>query len=105
MFKPGITAKLFLAILASCVLVAMAMGLASRLTFNRGFLGYLNDQGVERMDALLPALASTWPVVPSSTASVPTGWAAPACSTLNFLKRNAGNDMGTDKGDDILTRR
>ena len=62
MFKPGITAKLFLAILASCVLVAMAMGLASRLTFNRGFLGYLNDQGVERMDALLPALASTWQV-------------------------------------------
>jgi len=62
MFKPGITAKLFLAILASCVLVAMAMGLASRLTFNRGFLGYLNDQGVERMEALLPALASTWQV-------------------------------------------
>lgn len=60
MFKPGITAKLFLAILASSVLVAVAMGLASRLTFNRGFLGYLNDQGVERMDALLPVLAATW---------------------------------------------
>ncbi len=62
MFKPGITVKLFLAILASSVLVAMAMGLASRLTFNRGFLGYLNDQGIERMEALLPALASTWQV-------------------------------------------
>jgi len=60
MFKPGITAKLFLAILASSVLVAMAMGLASRLTFNRGFLGYLNDQGIERMEALLPVLAATW---------------------------------------------
>ncbi|MCX7071900.1 MAG: sensor histidine kinase efflux regulator BaeS [Gammaproteobacteria bacterium] len=60
MFKPGITAKLFLAILASSVLVAVAMGLASRLTFNRGFLGYLNDQGVERMEALLPVLAATW---------------------------------------------
>lgn len=60
MFKPGITAKLFFAILTSSVLVAMAMGMASRLTFNRGFLGYLNDQGIERMEALLPALASTW---------------------------------------------
>ncbi|WP_022977796.1 sensor histidine kinase efflux regulator BaeS [Nevskia ramosa] len=60
MLKPGITAKLFLAILTSSVLVAMAMGMASRLTFNRGFLGYLNDQGIERMEALLPALGSTW---------------------------------------------
>lgn len=60
MIKPGITLKLFCAILASSVLVATAMGMASRLTFNHGFLGYLNDQGIERMEALLPALASTW---------------------------------------------
>ena len=60
MFKRGITFKLFLAILATCVLVAVAMGVAARVTFNRGFVGYLNAQGEERVQSLLPKLAAAY---------------------------------------------
>ncbi len=56
----GITAKLFVTIVATSVLIAIAVGAAARFNFSRGFLGYLNDQGVERMEGLLPALASRY---------------------------------------------
>jgi two-component system sensor histidine kinase BaeS len=52
--KISITTKLFLAVLATAVLAVVAMGAASRWNFERGFVGYLNEQGVERMDAVLP---------------------------------------------------
>ncbi len=52
--KIGITAKLFLAVLATAVLAVVAMGAASRWNFERGFVGYLNEQGVERLDSVLP---------------------------------------------------
>lgn len=54
--KPGITAKLFLVILAACAVVVLVNAVAARISFHRGFLGYLNDQGVERMQALLPSV-------------------------------------------------
>ena len=57
---PGITAKLFLAVLAASIVVVLAMGVASRVSFTRGFLGYLNEQGVERMAALLPPLTEAY---------------------------------------------
>ncbi|TJY62014.1 sensor histidine kinase efflux regulator BaeS [Sinimarinibacterium sp. CAU 1509] len=56
----GITAKLFVTIVATSVLIAIAVGAAARFNFSRGFLGYLNDQGVERMEGLLPALAAAY---------------------------------------------
>lgn len=54
--KFGITAKLFCAILAACALVLVINGVATRIAFERGFLGYLNDQGTERMEHLLPRM-------------------------------------------------
>lgn len=54
--KIGITVKLFCAILAACALVLVINGVATRVAFERGFLGYLNDQGIGRMEHLLPRL-------------------------------------------------
>ncbi|MDQ5898258.1 MAG: two-component system, OmpR family, sensor histidine kinase BaeS, partial [Pseudomonadota bacterium] len=39
MKRPGITVQLFLAVLATAVLVAVLMGGAARHSFNRGFIG------------------------------------------------------------------
>ena len=50
--KPGITGKLFLAILAVCALTVLGMGLASRLSFQAGFFDYLVEIEEERVSAL-----------------------------------------------------
>ncbi|TQV53421.1 two-component sensor histidine kinase, partial [Xanthomonas perforans] len=52
--KLGITAKLFLAILAACVAVLLINGIAVQAFVKRQFLDYLNEQGVERMQETLP---------------------------------------------------
>jgi len=57
----GITARLFLAVLSTAALVAVAMGAAAQWSFSRGFLGYLNAQAVLRMEAVLPRLTQAWP--------------------------------------------
>jgi two-component system sensor histidine kinase BaeS len=56
----GITARLFLAFLAASILVVLAMGAASRWSFVRGFIGYLNDQGVARVEELVPVVADAY---------------------------------------------
>ncbi|WP_188704669.1 sensor histidine kinase efflux regulator BaeS [Silvimonas iriomotensis] len=58
--KPGLTAKLFIAILASCAVVLLVNGVLGRISFERGFLGYLNDQGVERMHTVVPRLEAAY---------------------------------------------
>ncbi len=58
--RPGITTKLFLAVLATSILVAVAMGVAARVAFTRGFLGYLNEQGIERIENLVPEVAAAY---------------------------------------------
>jgi two-component system sensor histidine kinase BaeS len=58
--KFGITAKLFLAILATCAAVLVTQGLAMRISFERGFFGYLNLQAGERMDEVVPRLAAAY---------------------------------------------
>jgi two-component system sensor histidine kinase BaeS len=58
--KPGITSKLFLAILISCVVVAVAMSTAVRYSFSQGFLGYLNEQEAQRVETLRPTLAKAY---------------------------------------------
>jgi two-component system sensor histidine kinase BaeS len=58
--KPSITTKLFLAVLATSILVTLAMGIAAHVAFTRGFLGYLNEQGIERAESLLPALRTAY---------------------------------------------
>ena len=58
--KISITAKLFLAVLATAALVAVAMGVAARWSFTRNFLGYLNEQAVQRMEAALPSVEAAY---------------------------------------------
>ena len=58
--RPGITSKLFLALFALSLVAVLAMSIASRFSFTRGFVGYLNDQGVERMEVLLPTVAAAY---------------------------------------------
>jgi len=58
--KPGITLKLFLAILAASATAAAAMAVASRLSFQSGFLGYLNQVEAQRLDALTARLADEY---------------------------------------------
>lgn len=48
--KIGITRKLFLAVLATVIFAVMVVGMATRWSFTRGFLGYLNELAVERME-------------------------------------------------------
>ncbi len=55
--KPGITLKLFVAILAASVVAAAAMALATRYSFHAGFLGYLAQVDTQRLEALSGALA------------------------------------------------
>lgn len=52
----NITAKLFLTMLATCALVLIIHSLAGRISFQRGFMDYLNEQGLQRMHELLPRL-------------------------------------------------
>jgi len=52
----NITAKLFLTMLATCALVLAMNALAGHISFKRGFMDYLNEQGVQRMHGVLPRL-------------------------------------------------
>jgi len=47
--RPGLTAKLFLAMLAVALFAVLAMGVASRRSFNEGFLGYLTEQETSQL--------------------------------------------------------
>ncbi|MBF5006465.1 sensor histidine kinase efflux regulator BaeS [Diaphorobacter sp. NR2-3-3-1] len=57
---PGITAKLFLAVLFTAVCVVVAMALAAQWSFNRGFLGYLNEQEAQRLEAARPRIIEAY---------------------------------------------
>jgi two-component system sensor histidine kinase BaeS len=56
MKRPGITAQLFLAVLATAVLVALTVAAAAQWSFSRGFIGYLNAQAEQRLELALPRL-------------------------------------------------
>ena len=56
----GISTRLFLAILATSALAVVLVGVATRLNFERGFLGYLNDLATERMVIAQPRLESAY---------------------------------------------
>jgi two-component system sensor histidine kinase BaeS len=58
--KFGIAAKLFLLLLATSVAVSVLMGVAARVSFKSGFLGYLNEQGIARLETLAPALGAEY---------------------------------------------
>jgi len=58
--RVGITSKLFVAISAACILVAVTMGIAMRLSFERGFLGYLQNQSNSHPARLKQELEAAW---------------------------------------------
>ncbi len=58
--KIGITSKLFLALLATSMLAVLATSIAARISFVLGFIGYLNEQGIERIEGVVPTLASAY---------------------------------------------
>ncbi|OLF53425.1 sensor histidine kinase efflux regulator BaeS [Pseudomonas chlororaphis] len=58
--KLSISTKLFAAVLASVLFVILSMGLATGWSFGRGFLGYINEQALLRMEPVLPRLAQAY---------------------------------------------
>jgi two-component system sensor histidine kinase BaeS len=59
-FRIGIAFKLFCALLGAGIVMATAMGVASRTSFQRGFLGYLNELETQRLDLLTATLADLY---------------------------------------------
>lgn len=53
----GVTSKLFLAILATCIVVTIAMGMAVRFSFERGFEHYMDQRETRRAEAITALLA------------------------------------------------
>jgi two-component system sensor histidine kinase BaeS len=58
--KAGIAVKFFLAILLAAACAAGAMAIATRLSFQSGFLGYLNQVDAQRLDELATRLAGEY---------------------------------------------
>ncbi|MBN3755642.1 HAMP domain-containing protein [Paraburkholderia sp. Tr-20389] len=58
--RVGITSKLFVAISAACILVAVTMGFAVRWSFEQGFLGYLQHQSQSHSAQLKQKLEAAW---------------------------------------------
>lgn len=58
--KLSISTKLFVAVLAGVLLVILSMGLATSWSFGRGFLGFINEQAMERMAQVVPRLATAY---------------------------------------------
>lgn len=56
----GITAKLFLVILLTSVIVVVLMLTATRYSLHHGFLGYLSAQEEQRMASVVPRLAAAY---------------------------------------------
>ncbi|MFT3905920.1 MAG: ATP-binding protein [Steroidobacteraceae bacterium] len=56
----GIKRKLITAMLAASVLASLALSIAWHTSFQRGFLEYLNERGVDRLDNLAPQLAAAY---------------------------------------------
>jgi two-component system sensor histidine kinase BaeS len=58
--RASIRLKLFYAMLAVIVVIILAMGGTARYIFNRDFLGYLNEQSQDRMEALMPRIEEAY---------------------------------------------
>ena len=52
--RPTLAVKLFAAVFATALMVVVAMVVAANLSFTRGFVGYLNEEGIARMREVLP---------------------------------------------------
>lgn len=58
--KIRITTKLFLAVLATATLTVAGMGFAAHWSLTQGFLGYVNEQAMERLETTLPTLQAAY---------------------------------------------
>ena len=56
----GISLKLFLAILASCIIIALAMGMAVRFSFERSFISYIQEREQQRLAVLAEVLEADY---------------------------------------------
>ncbi|HEX4500216.1 MAG TPA: two-component system sensor histidine kinase BaeS [Scandinavium sp.] len=59
-WRPGITAKLFLAILTTCIVLLISMHWAVRLSFEHGFIDYIKRGNEQRLQLLSDALAEQY---------------------------------------------
>lgn len=58
--KWSISTKLFLVLIAISIATVTAMGLSARISFTRGFIGYLNEQSTAYVEAVIPRLAEAY---------------------------------------------
>jgi two-component system sensor histidine kinase BaeS len=56
--KFNLATRLFAAVLGAAVAVAVAMGVGAHVNLNRDFLGYLNEQAVNRLDLAVPGVTA-----------------------------------------------
>lgn len=56
--KLNLAARLFAAVLGAAVVVAVAMGVGAHINLNRDFLGYLNEQAVNRLELAVPSVTA-----------------------------------------------
>ncbi|WP_343710963.1 two-component system sensor histidine kinase BaeS [Kosakonia radicincitans] len=59
-WRPGITAKLFLAILTTCIVLLIIMHWAVRISFERGFIDYIKRGNEQRLQLLSDTLAEQY---------------------------------------------
>ncbi len=59
-WRPGITGKLFLAILTTCIVLLISMHWAVRLSFEHGFIDYIKRGNEQRLQLLSDALAEQY---------------------------------------------
>ena len=59
-WRPGITAKLFLAIFATCIVLLISMHWAVRISFERGFIDYIKRGNEQRLQLLSDALSEQY---------------------------------------------
>jgi two-component system sensor histidine kinase BaeS len=52
--KWSISTKLFLVLVAISIATVAAMGLSARISFQRGFIGYLNEQSTTYVESVIP---------------------------------------------------
>jgi two-component system sensor histidine kinase BaeS len=58
--KLGITTKAFLAVLLVALAVLLAMGVAGRWSFTRGFVGYMDELALQRVEDVTPKFVSAY---------------------------------------------
>ncbi len=56
----SITTRVFLAVLATTIAIVVVAGIAARLSFTQGFLGYINETATTRMEGIVPRAAAAY---------------------------------------------